>query len=302
MALISKPFLVLLLAGTILLAALPLAAESGVGRDQLVKLLPEPLPGAAVPQGDPAFYGPDNLYQYMNGAADLFVLYDVQTLFHQEFRAKEVDVTLDVFDMGSPENAFGIYAAERSPSYQFITIGAEAYRNEGILNFLQDRYYVKLAGFGTGADTVLEALARGLSGRIGGKASLPALLEKLPTTNRKARSEQYMPKDPLGHGFLSPAYVIEYGTADQESKLLVSVAPDDNEAGRRLKQLEKHLTSSGECGPAAELGEGAIRGSNSYEGKILAISQGRYLLMLINPAAGAEQLVRDAAKSLNQAH
>ena len=50
--------------------------------------------------------------------------------------------------MGNPLNAFGVYAAERSPEYKYIPVGAEGYISEGVLNFVQDRFYVKLSGFG----------------------------------------------------------------------------------------------------------------------------------------------------------
>lgn len=291
---ISLALLLLACAGS--LASAATSPEPSAARDQLTRLAPDA--SEAKPQGPPAFYGPENLYQYMNGGADIFVLYDVQTLFHQEYVSGEAEITADIFDMGSPANAFGIYAAERSPTYQFITLGAEGYRNEGILNFLQDRYYVKLAAFGPGADAALDVVARGLSRKIGANPAFPALLEQLPKANRKPRSEQYMPKDPLGHGFLSPAYVIDYRYGDQESKLLVSVAPDADQAGQRLAQLEKHFRSSGECSPAPELGEGAIRAGNSYEGKIVARIQGRYLVMVLNPVDGGAELLKEATKSL----
>ena len=82
----------------------------------------------------------------------------------------------------------------------------EGYRSEGTLNFVQDRYYVKLAASGAGARAALDPFARMLSRRIGGTARPPALLAKLPVEHRVAHSEQYVRKDPLGHAFLAPAY------------------------------------------------------------------------------------------------
>ena len=87
----------------------------------------------------------------MDGGADVYLLYDFQVLLHQDFKSGQAELSTDIFDMGSAEDAFGIYAAERSPSYRFLDIGIEAYRSEGILNFLQDRYYIKLSGSGPGA-------------------------------------------------------------------------------------------------------------------------------------------------------
>lgn len=279
-----------------------LCAERAVDPDsnhqEMLKFVADPLPSGAVTRHAASFYGPDNLYEYMDGGADIFVLYGVRTLMHADLRAKAVDVTVDVFDMGSPDTAFGVYAAERSPEFHYMVIGAEGYQYEGMLNFLQDRYYVKLLGFGDGADTVLEKLARLLSQRIGSNPGFPKLLSKLPAEHRIPHSEQYMPADPLGHAFLGPAYVVAYRADDHESKLFVTVARDQADARQRLKQLEEHFAKSGQCQPVAELGEGAIRASNSFEGSVLAESKGRYVLLLVNPGKGSEQFVRNVATGL----
>jgi hypothetical protein len=267
-------------------------------QEQLLNLIPAPLPAQAVPIDAATFYLPETLYQYMDGGADIYVLYEFQTLLHQEFRAKAVDVTVDVFDMGVPDNAFGMYASERSPSYEFIAIGAEGYRNQGILNFLQGSYYVKLAAFGEGADAVLDQFARALAAKIGGKAEFPALLRQLPQTSRKPHSEQYLLKDPLGLSFLGPAYVASYDTGRKESTLLVSVAANAAEAQERMKRLVEHFTKSGKCDAAPELGEGAIRASNSFEGDAVARTKGQYLVVYFGPAGGSDEVFKDALQHL----
>jgi hypothetical protein len=265
---------------------------------ELLKIVADPLPDSGVAKNPASFYGPDNLYEYMDGGADIFVLYGVRQMIHLDLRVKATDISLDIFDMGSPDTAFGMYAAERSPDFHFIAIGAEGYQYEGMLNFLQGRYYVKLLGFGTGADAVLESFARALSARISSNPALPTLLSQLPTENRKPHSEQYMPVDPLGHPFLGPAYMAAYASGDQESKLFVTVGRDEADAQQRLKQLEQHFSKTGHCEPAPEISPDAIRAGNSFEGNVIAQTKGRFLLLLVNPAKGNEQLLRKAAAGL----
>lgn len=272
--------------------------DADANRQEMLKLLAVPLPSDAVTKHPASFYGPENLYEYMDGGADIFVLYGVRSLMHADLRAKAVDVTVDVFDMGTPDTAFGIYAAERSPDFHYLTIGTEGYQYEGMLNFLQDRYYVKLLGFGDGADTVLEKMASLLSQRIGSNPGFPELLWKFPTENRIPHSEQYMPTDPLGHAFLGPAYVVAYKAEDHESKLFVTVTRDAADARQRLQQLEEHFAKTGHCQPATELGGNAIRASNSFEGSVLAETQGRYVLLLLNPGKGNEQFMSKIAAGL----
>jgi hypothetical protein len=66
---------------------------------------------------------------------DIYQLYDFETLLHWDLHTSEGDLTLDVFDMGTPENAFGMFSAESSPAYDYFPLGVAAYRNEGIINF-----------------------------------------------------------------------------------------------------------------------------------------------------------------------
>jgi hypothetical protein len=279
------------------LVPLSLSAQD-VSHPELLQLVAEPLPDGSIAQSQARFYSPDNLYEYMDGGADIFVLYGVKTMLHLDAKVRTVDVTVDIFDMGSPNAAFGMYAAERSPDYDFIAMGAEGYRNKGILNFVQGRHYIKLAGFGDGADAVLEAWANALSARVGSDTALPAMLTRLPSGHLKPHSEQYIPNDPLGHTFLGPAYVASYEFNSHESKLFVTLAENDNDAHKRLKQLEAHFAKTGECVAAPDIEAGAIRGKNSFEGSFVAKVQGHLLLLVLNPTADSERILREAAESL----
>jgi len=268
------------------------------GYPDLLKLVAPPLPAGAIADRPPHFYNPDTLYQYMDGGADIFVLYGLRTLLHLDGQAGTAELSIDIFDMGAADAAFGMYAAERSPDYHFVPFGAEGYENTGILNFVQDRFYVKLAGFGAGADPVLETWATTLSTRIGRNRTLPPLLSRLPVEHRKEHSEQYMAKDPLGHPFLGPAYLVSYAVGSQESKLLVTLGSDDADAEQRFEQLKEHFAKTGECKAAPEIGARAIRASNSFEGSVIARTVGRYLLVLLNPVSGSEAILKGSVERL----
>ena len=271
---------------------------SARSQGQLTSFLREPLPGKAVAQGSATVYNSDSLYQYIDGGADLYLLYDFKALLHQDFKSGAAELTADIYEMSSAEEAFGIYASERSPTYKFISIGAEGYKDQGLLDFLEDRYYVKLSGSGANVDTVLDQFARVLSGRIGGARTLPSLLEKLPREHRVAHSEQYAKKDPLGHSFLAPAYVVTYAQGKHESRLVISVANDAQGAKMRADQLGKHFKQSGEYVSAPELGEGGMRAKNSFEGGVIARTHGRYLIALFDPAENGAEMLKAAAQGL----
>ncbi|MGC2449671.1 MAG: DUF6599 family protein [Candidatus Sulfotelmatobacter sp.] len=274
------------------------AQSSDISQKQIQTFLSVPLPGKLTPEEAATYYKADSLYQYIDGGADVYLLYDFRVLLHQELKSASSEVTADVYDMGKREDAFGIYAAERSPKYKFVSIGIEGYRSKGILNFVQDHYYLKLQADGAKADPLLDPLARALSQRIGGVRTAPALLLKLPRENKIERSEQYVRKDPLGHSFLAPSYIAAYTWGAQEGKVIISVADDPVGAKARLDQLVKHFQQSGTCSEAKDLGAGGIRAKNSFEGNWIAKTQGRYLIALVNPPENGAGILNRTAQGL----
>jgi hypothetical protein len=301
-------FLVALAAGLIMSAPIPTALAQSADappkapdaavdtavKQRLTATLPNPLPREGKGDAPPSFYLSANLYQYMDGGADIYQLYDVETLLHWDLHTSAGDLTLDIFDMGAPENAFGIFSAESSPAYDYFPLGMAAYRNEGIVNFAQDRYYVKLAAFGDSARAVLNEYATAISSRICGSRELPAMLRNLPKAGRKPHTEQYIRKDPMGHSFLAPVYQAAYVSGKDERTLLLSVGTDAADAATRMKQLAEHFAKTGTWQNASGYGEGAMRGTNSFEGAVVVKVKGRYVVMLLNPGAGGEALFMDA--------
>lgn len=225
--------------------------------------------GALLPKGGSAvrFYSQD-LYRYMDGGADIYLKYGLVAMAHREYKRAGVDATVDVFDMGGPLPAFGMYSAERSPEYRFVDIGAEGYSSESTLNFVQGRYYVRLSAFGEGAATALDDLARAISRSIGGERSLPGLLDMLPRENRVARSEKYVVEAPAGHDFLAPALTASYRFDGKATTLVVSLAADEREASRRVERLRQYYAQPG--------------------GDAIFFARGRVVVLCLHPPAGAE--------------
>jgi hypothetical protein len=163
----------------LLFAAALLPAQPGAGsaaavtqaeRAKLAALLPGPAPFGGKPSKPPAFFSAD-LYKYLDGGAEAYLQRGFVALLHQEYKAADVEITADIYDMGDPARAWGMYSAERPADRRPIPMGREGYRDEGALNFQQSVYYVKLLAFGEAARTaaILDTVARGISTRIGGK-------------------------------------------------------------------------------------------------------------------------------------
>lgn len=245
------------------------------------------LPFAETTKDCPQFYASD-LYRYIDGGAEAFHAYDMVAMVHCRRQAGDVEAVVDIYDMGSPLNAFGVYSSERSPDQRFVTIGAEGNATDFTLNFFQGQYYVKLSAFGgTSGDSIMKLLATTIEQHIGAGKMMPAGLSLLPREGLVPHSEKYVKRAPLGHAFLGPAYMASYG----RPLLVVSEAGSVTQAAEWVALLGAHFRETGKVAPWPAV-PGAWRGSNGFEGEWLFLSRGRYTLILTNPSQQAEALLK----------
>ncbi|MFB3902785.1 MAG: DUF6599 family protein [Acidobacteriota bacterium] len=278
------------------------APVSGEARKALVNLLPKGDElGARLTEG-PAFYGPASLYEYIDGAAEAFIGYDFVALAHAVYQKGDAEIIVDIYDMGRPDNAFGIYSAERSPDSSFIAVGAEGYQGDFLLNFLHDRYYVKLTAFSESQKgaALLDPFARRISAAVGTAPSLPRPLSLFPADHLLPHTQTFVLKSPLGREFLSPAYSARYRFAgNHEAVVLLSLAENPGAAQARVARLRDHLQKTGEYKPLQEP-PGGFQGSTRYEGKLLAFPRGDVAVIILNPPDPATGLVTRLLSTLDQ--
>lgn len=157
-------------------------------------------------------YNHTDLWQLINGAADVFLSYDFRELHIAEYKKDGQIIRAEVYIHSNPRNAFGIYAAERMPDYPVAEIGATGYTSEGIVSFLTGNCYVKVMTSGPEsppADVML-ALARKVNSVLGQCSGLPPELELFPETNKVRWAEGYVAKNFLGYSFLHSAFTAQY--------------------------------------------------------------------------------------------
>ena len=138
-----KKYNVILCLFVILLAFALTAEESG---DSMVQVFPQLKEWQK--KGKPDIYTADNLYEYINGAADVFLSYDFQKLVTLTYESKpKQSITIDIYQHSDYRNGFGIYAQERPVTDDYLKIGVQGYYEKGILNFFKGKYYVKISSF-----------------------------------------------------------------------------------------------------------------------------------------------------------
>ena len=104
-------------------------------------------------------------------------------------------ILLEVFDMGTPENAFGVYSRNRYPQDEFEWVGSRAIVSGRELNCWKGKYFIQIEGyeFATQIKLGIVELAKATTEHIEGSLATPHLLTLLPSKDRVPHSEKYFP-------------------------------------------------------------------------------------------------------------
>ncbi len=157
-------------------------------------------------------YGPENLWDFINGAADTYLAYGFIDLHIAEYKKGKDVIKLEIYHHSDNTMAFGIYSTERSPTFTFLNIGAQGYTTDGTINFFKGDYYVKIRTFSKKEKTLksLELLATRVADMLEGDSSMPQALSQFPADGKKLNEETYINESVLGHNFLNKAFKAVY--------------------------------------------------------------------------------------------
>jgi hypothetical protein len=140
------------------------------------------------------FYTPGNLYEYIDGGAELYISYNFRQMLAQKYEKQDLpEITMDIFDMGNSFNAFGVFSHSREALDQTIAPDVESEYASGLLTFWKGRFYVSIMAYPETEEkkqTVL-TLGRHIAGLIQETSQIPPLISKLPTENLIKESIRY---------------------------------------------------------------------------------------------------------------
>jgi hypothetical protein len=230
--------------------------------------------------GEIQTFSPKDLFEYINGAADLYLSYDFQELKVAEYQnEKKASVTIEVYRHKTPIHAFGIYSQERLSNANFLDIGAQGYSETDALNFVSRNYYVKMSSFKTGPEDqeVLPTLAKKVAENLGEKGSLPSILSAFPKEGKRENSEKFVSIKFLGYSFLYSAFTADYDLSGKKFKLFIIQSADQKEC---RAMIEKYLQQTGK--PEKNIVEGRYTIADPYHGEIDLYWKGRNIGGILN--------------------
>ncbi len=218
------------------------------------RILPEKIDGWEK-TGPPGLYTPENLSKYIDGGAELYLSYNFKAGLSLKYKdPTENEIGVDIFDMGTSYDAFGVFAHSRETIDTSFGQGSEY--AAGLLTFWKDRYYVSILAYPETAakrDVVFK-LGRTIAGAIQGEGPLPPILDYLPQENLLPESVRYFHhyiwlnsfyfvsnENVLNIGGDTPAVLAKYRQGDSTFFLLLVRYPDAARAEAAAVQFRQKV-------------------------------------------------------------
>jgi hypothetical protein len=210
----------------------------------------------ALPEGwqaseEPRPYGVEDLYALVDGQADSYYAYGFERVTVLGYLDPQGNpVRVEVWQLGSPAGAFGLYTTFRSGSLR--AVGNEGDGSPGRrIDFWSDRFFVRLVAGQPLPDEELLALAQALAASLPAGGTEPALLNRLPPDGLQERATLFFHQEisiqdrlwlggqnHLGLGPDTEGLLATYDLAGQRAHLLLVRYPHAEAARAGLQGLE----------------------------------------------------------------
>jgi len=203
----------------------------------------------------PRTFGPDNLYEEIDGEAELFLPYGMERLtvavLHRASRPGE-ELRLELFRMASPRDAYGIFSQHRYPDQEVVRVEtSEVAVSDTTADFFRGETFVRIrAKPGEGSRKIVIDLARDVAASLPGGGAPPEearVLEARP--GRIAGSVIYQKRAMLGYECLAPGFEATVSLPSASARLVLLPLLREK-AEERLARIRRELPQYREVTPA----------------------------------------------------
>ncbi|RPI27841.1 MAG: hypothetical protein EHM61_07120 [Acidobacteria bacterium] len=207
--------------------------------------------------GPPRSYEPDNLYDYMDGNAEGYLIYRFAKMNGITCKCGEDTIVIDISEMADPEYAYGIFLANRDPRQPTRKIGMAGQILPRKATFAKDKYYVELAANPAKDHTAsLEKYVAMIDKSISGQSEPPAVTAWFPASQMVPNSLRLIPQSVLGLRILKSGYTVQYDFG--KAFLIREASPE------AAKQVFAKLKERVGQPAAIQVGEEGFSGTDKY--------------------------------------
>lgn len=222
-------------------------------------------------------YLPDNLWDFIDGAADTYLSYGFKDLHVAEYKKGKEVIKLEIYRHSDNTMAFGIYSAERSPSFRFTNLGSQGYITGGAINFFKGSFYVKIRTYSKNEKTLqaAEILANNVASLLEGSTVMPSALSLFPANGKKQNEETYINESVLGHKFLNNAFKANYEDGNDSFSIFILDKSSNEET---MKTVEAYLEYTGTEALDSDTGRYALK--DGYNGNVFLAWKGNRIVII----------------------
>ncbi|HSW50885.1 MAG TPA: DUF6599 family protein [Bryobacteraceae bacterium] len=240
-------------------------------------------------QGEARTFESENLFEYMDGNAEGYLIYSFVKMNGVTCQAGGVTLVFDVSEMADAESAYGIFVSNRDPRIPTEKLGTAGQIQPRRGVFVKDKYYVEIAANPEGDHTApLRAFLTAMEKLIPGQAALPPLLTWFPREKMDESTLRLVPQSVLGLGLLRRGYAAQY---EYGKAFVVTEATPESAAA----VMQKARARFGETKPAT-VGDEAFQHTDRYLGRLCFFRKGRYVAGFANVTEGTDPVA--AAQAL----
>jgi len=153
-------------------------------KNNFTELLPNSVSGWKK-SDTPQIYNRRNLFDYIDGGAEVYLAYDFQQLVvqtytpEQEDSLKEKSITVEIWQMNSSADAFGVFSLYQEG--EEVEIGQDGVYSHGLLGFWKDKFFVRILGLGDNLDEIILKLGDMVDEKIKKEGKPPELVSRIPS-------------------------------------------------------------------------------------------------------------------------
>ena len=235
-------------------------------------------------------YSPATLENHIDGEAEAVKHYDFKECAYGEYAPKGLGnqlITVDVYQMGDPTNAWGYYSGQQNAGAKEVSVGgAHGYQESTALNFWKGAYYVKVTITASPPgpfQPTLPKIAGAVASKLSGTTTPPSIIKLLPP-GYTPRTEQYRRSDIAAQSYIRNGVLARYPTAGPQAELFVAIFPSPAAAKDAFGKYQKYLTDPSKMAVGAKattikgVGDGAVGVKSKFTGEVVAAVKGKYLI------------------------
>lgn len=250
----------------------------------LATLLPEQLDGWTTYKTVPMKNHTD-MFNYMDGAAELYISYGFgEALSCTYYLEGQPEVLVEVFDLLTPRNAFGVFTQTREN--QISQFGQGTYRIPGALFFWKERYYIAVSAWESNlvADAFVDTLAGHIDKMIAGTGNIPAIVDLLPAEDMIPHGFKYFHHYVWQNAFFflsdqnlflidadTDAVMARYAEGDDRNYLLLISYGSNEKAGDAFAQFSREFFPGGLTGNSTRRDDGRSMAAATEGGYLMAV-------------------------------